>query len=61
MPFVQCFRADKWVHATILYRDENSFTFSTHENGGDGLLDSNFFVMIVGRNKTRNDNGNFIY
>lgn len=61
MPFVQCFRADKWVHATIVSRDENSFTFSTHENGGDGLLDSNFFVMIVGRNKTRNDDGNFIY
>lgn len=51
MPFVQCFSSAKWPVATITVRDENSFTFTTHENGGDGLMDSDFFVMIVGRNK----------
>ena len=51
MPFIQCFHVDKWASATIISRDENSFTFTTHENGGDGMIDSDFFVTIVGRNK----------
>lgn len=41
----------KWVAANVYTRDSNSVAFHCHENGGAGTMDTDLYVMIVGRNK----------